>query len=116
MQEELIKQIDIRLAISEYLSDKTHLIDKQKDYVNISDGLIHSWHYKNIEIPSNELLLQLNTIAMVKLAQEISNKEAEIYLKSTDWYVIRMMDSGIPIPSNIQILRQAARDSIVRQL
>lgn len=42
------------------------------------------------------------------------NIESEEYLKSTDFYVIRMMDSGVPMPEGMQLLRQQARDRIVR--
>lgn len=48
-----------------------------------------------------------------QIEQEKNNQEAEEYLKSTDWYVLRMMDVGTPIPDGIQVLRQNARNSIV---
>lgn len=49
-----------------------------------------------------------------KLSQEKINIEAEAYLRSTDWYVIRFAEQGIPYPQEIKDARQAARDKIVR--
>lgn len=49
-----------------------------------------------------------------QLEQERINKEALEYLASTDWMVIREMDSGIPCPAEIKSLRQAARERIVK--
>lgn len=46
--------------------------------------------------------------------QEQINLEAERYLKDTDWYILREMDSGVACPSHIKAQRQAARSSIVR--
>lgn len=49
-----------------------------------------------------------------QLNQEKLNAESLAYLAATDYYVIRMMDTGIPIPDGIQVLRQQARNSIVK--
>jgi len=46
-------------------------------------------------------------------AQQDANKEALSYLSSTDWYVIRKQETGVDIPPDILIARQAARDSII---
>lgn len=46
--------------------------------------------------------------------QEQINLQAEQYLKDTDWYILREMDSGVACPSHIKVQRQAARSSIVR--
>ncbi len=58
--------------------------------------------YEIIEIPEN-------TVS----EQELVNNQALKYLRETDYYVIRMMDIGTPIPNEIQVLRQQARDRIV---
>lgn len=41
------------------------------------------------------------------------NAEALSYLNSTDWYVVRFMETGVNIPQEILSLRQSARKSIV---
>lgn len=49
-----------------------------------------------------------------QLQQERINKESLDYLASTDWLVIREMDSGVPCPADIKAARQAAREAIVK--
>jgi len=41
--------------------------------------------------------------------QEKININALHYLSSTDWYVIRELETGVPIPQEIKDLRAAAR-------
>ncbi len=45
--------------------------------------------------------------------QLTKNAEARAYLASTDWYVVRLQETGTPIPADISAARQAARDSVV---
>ena len=47
-----------------------------------------------------------------KLEQEKVNAEAMAYLASTDWLIVRQMDSGVMCPEDIKLARQAARDRI----
>ena len=45
-------------------------------------------------------------------ASEFVGRDAEVaqrYLKSTDWYVIREMDSGEPMPADVKQKRAEAR-------
>ena len=42
-----------------------------------------------------------------------TNAEARAYLLSTDWYVIRLQETGKPIPEDILSERAAARSRIV---
>lgn len=49
-----------------------------------------------------------------KLEQEKANAEALAYLASTDWYIIRELDSGEPCPEDVKQKRQAAREAIVK--
>ena len=41
------------------------------------------------------------------------NAESLAYLASTDWYIVRQVESGVPVPQDILDARQSARDSIV---
>jgi hypothetical protein len=43
---------------------------------------------------------------------EKENQEALSYLSSTDWYVIRSLDSGEPIPDDVKAGRAQARAAI----
>lgn len=45
--------------------------------------------------------------------QQANNNKARKYLADTDWYVIRQMDEGTPIPEEIKAKRADARASIV---
>lgn len=47
-----------------------------------------------------------------KLEQDKINAESLKYLASTDWLIIRELDSGMPCPAEIKALRQAAREAI----
>lgn len=47
-----------------------------------------------------------------QIEQERINNESRAYLASTDWLIIREMDSGIPCPAEVKALRQAAREAI----
>jgi hypothetical protein len=49
-----------------------------------------------------------------KIEQERINNEALEYLASTDWLIIREMDSGVACPAEVKALRQAAREAIVQ--
>ena len=41
--------------------------------------------------------------------QESVNKEARDYLASTDWYLVRELETGVPTPQEIKDARQEAR-------
>lgn len=45
--------------------------------------------------------------------QVVINMKARAYLASTDWYVTRWIERGIPIPQEIAEKRAKAVDSIV---
>lgn len=42
-----------------------------------------------------------------------ANAEARAYLSSTDWYVIRMQETGEPVPEDVLAKRAAARARVV---
>lgn len=43
----------------------------------------------------------------------IATKRARQYLNSTDWYVVRFTETGVPIPVDVSEKRAAARAAIV---
>lgn len=45
--------------------------------------------------------------------QAQTNAEARAYLLSTDWYVIRLQETGEPIPKDVLAGRAAARTRVV---
>lgn len=46
-------------------------------------------------------------------AQEIINQEAQSYLASTDWYIVREAEGGVVCPEDIKLARQEARSRII---
>lgn len=49
-----------------------------------------------------------------QVEQQKINEEALAYLASTDWMIIRAMDSGVPCPEEVKQARAEARAKIVR--
>lgn len=49
----------------------------------------------------------------VRAEQERINAEVRQYLDSTDWYVTRFRETGVEIPEDVRVARQAARDRVV---
>lgn len=45
--------------------------------------------------------------------QVVINMKARAYLDSTDWYVTRWLEKGVPIPDEISQKREEARNRIV---
>lgn len=44
--------------------------------------------------------------------KEIKIKKLQDYLDETDWYCSRFVDTGVPIPDDIKIKRQQAREEL----
>jgi len=45
--------------------------------------------------------------------QKLMNEDARIYLASTDWYIIRFMETGIEVPEEVTTNRELARANVV---
>ena len=73
-----------------------------------SDGSVHRW----VKLRGQYTVEITDVTAQV--AQQQINRDAEEYLTSTDWYIIREVDSGVSCPSDIRSLREQARQRIVR--
>lgn len=56
---------------------------------------------------------QASTLLAQDIAQAQINEQSRKYLASTDWYVIRETETGIPCPAEIKTQRTAARLAIV---
>jgi len=67
---------------------------------------------KQVKLKS-EYVIEIEDIT-AELEQKKINKEALEYLTSTDWLIIREIDSGIVCPEEIRAARQAARERIVK--
>lgn len=56
-------------------------------------------------------ILAINA-AEAKRDSDVANRA---YLASTDWYVIRLLEIGTPIPQDVAAARSAARDAIAAE-
>jgi hypothetical protein len=66
------------------------------------------------EIPA-AFVIEFQEIAdppIIDLEQQQINNAARAYLYSTDWYVVRFIETGIAVPSEITAQRAAARASV----
>lgn len=80
------------LVFDEVVEDTEH---QMSDYVMVGE----------------EFVLNSNKKAIEKMNQE-KIAELEEYLKSTDWYCSRFVDTGEEIPAEIKKARQNAREKI----
>jgi hypothetical protein len=70
-----------------------------------------------VVIPVEEELIEVLTDEeQAAIDQEEINNASKALLHSTDWYVIRRSDTGVPIPEDIDTARAAARLSIVEEV
>jgi len=106
--------MDIALLINEYLKDKKELRDFENDSLNVVDNQIMEWSFSNIPQPTMEELEALQESVQAKLDQDAINKEALEYLASTDWMIIRELDSGIACPADVKAARAEARAKVVK--
>lgn len=71
-----ISESDIALLIEKYLSDKSALRDFENDSINIVEGYIHTWNFKNIPQPTLDELIAL--IPVVQLEQEELKRKQDL--------------------------------------
>lgn len=67
-------------------------------------------------LTAEELEAHLNPAPTARQLQEQANAVARQYLQDTDWYVIRLQETGAPVPAEVLEARQAAREAIVTLL
>jgi hypothetical protein len=112
LKAECVKRADVALLLNDFLADKAHL-RTDDDSINIVDGVIHRWDFKNIACPSIDELYGLIQPVQSKLKQDKINQECLQYLNKTDWMIIRASENPAkPVPEEILIKRQLCRDSI----
>jgi len=61
-------------------------------------------------------MMDLSRLEKVKtladIEAEVNKINAIQYLKDTDWYVTRQVETGKPIPEEVRTARQAAREQL----
>lgn len=107
---ECLRTIDAVLIINDYLA--MHADMKRPDdsfnlelFMSGGDG----WNFKEIPKPSFEILYDMADGTLENARQEIINDEAKKYLDSTDWYVIRSLETGVKVPEEITLTRATMR-------
>ncbi len=80
---------------------------------------VRSYLHDGVEVAMNEaqiaeVLQFLNTL---DVSEERSRRYAQSrqlldYLASTDWYVIRALETGVPVPQDVREARARAREAI----
>lgn len=66
-----IEEADVSLLVNEYLADKKNLIDSENDHINIYNGQIHTWNFKNIPQPTIDELVALIAPMKTKMDKEV---------------------------------------------
>lgn len=67
----------------------------------------------DLELNERPLRAEEDVAINAIVAQEAVNIEAKNYLASTDWYVVRFTETGIPIPLEVSTKRQETREAIL---
>ena len=100
---------DITIAIAEFLSDKQNLIDQENDSINIVNGKIHTFNFKNIAQPNADTLLACYEAAIAKQATTEEKAVAHKLLQDTDYHILKAMELGVQASPEILAARAAAR-------
>lgn len=66
-----------------------------------------------VPMTANEVAAHINPQPTPEQMQEQINAEARAYLAETDWYVIRLQETGEPVPADVLADRSAARARVV---
>lgn len=107
-----------QLEVDQYIADIGDQWGRQQEEIVIVKHEVQDEQGNVVEpqitetLPQQVVFTQEDVTAQV--AQEAINAEALAYLASTDFLIIREMDSGVACPAEIKSLRQAARLRIVR--
>lgn len=107
-------EVDVALLVSEFLKGKEV---SENDSLNLElflKGDISGWRFENIPAPSLEELKALEPQVSSAQSQQVINEEAQKFLDSTDWMVIRALEKGLELSLEFKAERQAARDRIVK--
>lgn len=87
------------------LNNTVYAYDEEQVAMGLADD--------KVELTVEELELHLNPPKTSEQLQEEVNAKSLAYLASTDWYVIRLQETGVAIPQEILDKRAEARLAIV---
>lgn len=84
-------------------------------FKDLQDGLYVTESY-SVKVPDGSVEItkeEFDQLNYSETKKEDLNAPHLAYLASTDWYVVRFAETGVPVPADILSARQAARDAIV---
>ena len=86
-----------------------HYKDKQGQVFGFDDNQLHLVTPDMVEMTDAEFQEFCNPIPTPEQLAEQAKAEAKAYLASTDWYVVRLTETGVAIPEEVSIKRAEAR-------
>ncbi len=101
-----------------YINNNSELKDGDdsfnlEGFTELYIGSNFGWDFLNISKPTIEELEALKEQAHNVWNSREESIQASEYLKQTDWYIIRELDTGVPCPTEIRAARQSARAKII---
>jgi len=95
--------------IEKIIDGQVHYIDENYDQIMEEKRRMEAEHPPHVLDISPEQL----EVIVENDKRRASNEQNRRYLSDTDWYVVRLQETGKEIPEDIILKRQEARDSIV---
>ena len=90
-----------------------YYINTNKELFGIEQGQEFLVKADWVEMTVGEIELFKNPPKTAEQLQQELNAEALAYLASTDWYVIRLQETGIAVPQDVLDARAKARGDII---
>jgi hypothetical protein len=95
--------------VEKIIDGQIHYIDENYDQYMEEKKKLESENPPHVLDISQEQL----EVILENDKRRASNEQNKRYLSDTDWYVVRLQETGKEIPEDIILKRQEARDSIV---
>ena len=106
-QEDISNALESRII--EFFPAQPAILDENSNIIQEAIPAVTKTEYR---LAADYIIEQVDISTQVE--QERINQEALAYLASTDWMVIRAIESGVSVPTEITTARAAARLSIIR--
>lgn len=100
------------VVTQEAVAEVPAVMNEQGEIVQEAIPAIPEVSHKEVKLKAEYTCEMIDVTAQVN--QNKINSESLAYLASTDWYIIREMDSGVQCPADIKQARNEARARIVK--
>ena len=76
------------------------------------------WQLNKVNLTDEQCAEVQRHIDSIQVSEELTNEltqnhQARKILAQTDWYVLRFLETGTPVPDNITDMRRQARENVV---